>query len=363
MRPARRSFVWGALLLAALVAFGACSNGTGSGSAPRSADEPTSADSASGADGDGDPVPSSGCVDQDPTLAATTDGKFTSGGVERTFLLGIPSTNDGETPMPLVLDMHGLSQTTAGHEAQTQMSELGEQEGFVTVMPQGLGDLPYLKITADGGDIGFVDELLDSLEAGLCIDTSRLYLTGYSGGAMLTAVLSCRAAERFAAAAPVAATVPVADCDPARAVPVRAFQGAADQMWRYDGDLPQARQTMTNIFGAAKIDEIVAEMEEAFEPGVVSNGGPDSVEVMTDWALRNGCADTYTEGAVADQVRHLIWEDCPAGAATELYVIDEGGHTWPGSQNDVATEVVLGPTNLEVDATELIWKFFQQHHL
>lgn len=80
-------------------------------------------------------------------------------------------------------------------------------------------------------------------------------------------------------------------------------------------------------------------------------------------ARPNGCSAAYDESSVTAQVLRFAWDGCPEGVATELYVFDGGGHAWPGSQSDVALEPFFGPTNLEVDATEHIWDFFQQHSL
>lgn len=265
--------------------------------------------------------------------------------------------------MPVVVDLHGMAQTTLAREAQTKMSDLGEAEGFVTVVPQGLGDLPFLDIRPDGDDAAFIDELLDSLEAGLCIDPSRVYVTGYSGGAILANVVSCIDADRFAAAAPVAGVAPIADCHPTRAVPVRAFQGSDDRLWRFDGDFPAVRDTLTSVFGETTVNYVEPGMREVLGDEVITDGGPGTVDVMTTWAERNGCSATYTESSVTDHVRLYAWDSCPHDGATELYVIDGGGHTWPGSESDAALEAILGPTTLEVDATEQIWDFFQQHSL
>jgi len=41
-----------------------------------------------------------------------------------------------------------------------------------------------------------------------------------------------------------------------------------------------------------------------------------------------------------------------------LYVIDGGGHTWPGRQWPVP---LLGRSTRDVAANDLIWEFFQKH--
>jgi polyhydroxybutyrate depolymerase len=40
-----------------------------------------------------------------------------------------------------------------------------------------------------------------------------------------------------------------------------------------------------------------------------------------------------------------------------LYVIEGGGHTWPGALDRPG----LGRITQSVNATELIWRFFEEH--
>ncbi|TAK57793.1 MAG: hypothetical protein EPO22_11710 [Dehalococcoidia bacterium] len=51
----------------------------------------------------------------------------------------------------------------------------------------------------------------------------------------------------------------------------------------------------------------------------------------------------------------VAYSECAGDAAVVLYVIDGGGHTWPGSI-DVPR---LGATTHEIMATDQIWDFFQ----
>lgn len=311
--------------------------------------------------GAGAPVPSAGCGAQDRTLATTVEGMLTSGGVARTYLLAVPSSNDGVTPMPLVLDLHGAMQTARWHDEQTAMAAKGEAEGFVTVTPQGIGALNALWVKRHGIDASYIDELLDVLEAGLCLDTSRFYVTGYSGGAMMTSLLSCFEADRFAAAAPVAAQLLVADCEPSRPVPVRAFQGTADPQPFDGGSFDGALAWVKAGVGAEPVDEALAAGKlDAIDRAMFAADGPGVIDVLTDWARRNGCAETFTEQPVTAHVRLLAWEACPADGSVELYVVEGGGHTWPGSAADAAFQAG-GLTTMEIDATDLVWQFFARH--
>jgi polyhydroxybutyrate depolymerase len=55
---------------------------------------------------------------------------------------------------------------------------------------------------------------------------------------------------------------------------------------------------------------------------------------------------------VSDEVVHFSWSGCDA--STDFYVIENGGHTWPGS-----IEVPgLGHVTSDISATEIIWEAF-----
>ena len=81
---------------------------------------------------------------------------------------------------------------------------------------------------------------------------------------------------------------------------------------------------------------------------------------MATWAGRNGCDGALISSRVADDVELL--SSCEAGA-TELYVVEGGGHSWPGSEFDAGIADIVGPTTNSIDATELIWEFFRKHPL
>ncbi len=44
-----------------------------------------------------------------------------------------------------------------------------------------------------------------------------------------------------------------------------------------------------------------------------------------------------------------------------FYTITGGGHTWPGGKP--LPEWLTGATTTEIDATRLMWEFFQEHPL
>jgi poly(3-hydroxybutyrate) depolymerase len=57
-------------------------------------------------------------------------------------------------------------------------------------------------------------------------------------------------------------------------------------------------------------------------------------------------------------VTHSVWAPCAAGTAVELYGVAGSGHEWPGSSPPLAGH---DPPSPALDATQVIWHFFQQH--
>ncbi len=80
-------------------------------------------------------------------------------------------------------------------------------------------------------------------------------------------------------------------------------------------------------------------------------------DVMQEWAAHHGCTGGRHESQVTTNVRLVQYTNCNEGAPLQLYAVDGGGHTWPGSP------VNLPGTTYEISATDLMWQFFQAHPL
>ena len=57
----------------------------------------------------------------------------------RWYYEAIPSSVSATKPAPLIVDLHGYSEGATVHRLMSAMATLGEQEGFITVTPQGQG--------------------------------------------------------------------------------------------------------------------------------------------------------------------------------------------------------------------------------
>jgi polyhydroxybutyrate depolymerase len=331
-----------ALLAAVLVA--ACSTGDDSAE-PGTTSTSTVVPTASTATG---PAPSAGCeaAPVAPVAPGTTDHTMRSGGEVRHYQVVVPSGYDGTEPRPLVLGLHALTVPYTVVPSSAGLADAAEAANALLVAPSGLldgGVTPYwLAAAAEPNyDVEFIDALLDRLERDLCIDTSQVFSTGQSNGGQMSSLLACRLGDRITAVAPVAGVEFSDEACTGDPVPVMAFHGDADPIVTYDGGGLNATTIANQQFWKGDVPE-----------GLPVHGGVD--QALSDWAAHNGCDPAPTEERISPEVVRRTWDGCEA--ETVLYVIEGGGHTWPGWP--VPGFDQFGPTTTDIDATALMFEFF-----
>lgn len=303
----------------------------------------------------GKAAPSAGCGTS--TVRSVTLEKQYLDDSQRWWLLTTPLDHDGKTPLPLVIDFHGLSEGAEVHSKMSELSPYSQEHGFILVTPNGTGTPTKWAINPDAtgnADLVFTQDLLDQLESSLCVDTSRVYATGLSNGAFISSAVACALSDRFTAVAPVAGLLHLEPCDTTRPVPVLSFHGTADPILLFNGGVgDRLGQIMAEGAGANPTDSELpkADLE-----------GPGYPQAAKDWAAQNGCKDTFTETKLTDTVTSRVY-DCPADGAVEFQIIEGGGHSWPHSEFSKAVERMVGPTDFTINANDLIWAFFQRFQL
>jgi polyhydroxybutyrate depolymerase len=267
-------------------------------------------------------VASAGCAAGTARAPGTETVTTTSSGVTRTYLRRIPTGYDAKNPIPVIFDFHGYAE---GAQVQTFMSEWGpraDAEHFVVIYAQGLGATPRWETALGSTDLTFFSNLLDEVEAGVCVDQRRVFATGLSMGGFMTSSIACQFADRVAAVGIVAGIRNPTGCAPSRAVPLVTFHGTLDTFVSY-----------------APV--------------------PATVAV---WAKRNQCVPKALEDPIASDVvltRYL----CPTGAEVGFYRINGGGHAWPGSEFSKQIASVVGFTTFSINASDIMWDFFMRHPL
>lgn len=278
-----------------------------------------------------------------PSLS-TGDSTFTVkvGGQDRVYDVHVPATYKGSA-VPVVVFWHPLTQTKDYGKAT--MVPLSDREGFIAVFPQGIGNSwnggaccgPANSTASPVDDVGFARALLKDLESRTCVDTSRIYATGFSNGGFMSHRLACEASDLFAAIAPDAGVlgIPQDQCHPIRPVPVLQIHGTADPLVPYNGGSPPAGGL-----------------------GLTNGAFVSVADTVSGWATRDGCTGQPVQTLQKGMVTCQTYEQCRAGAQVELCTVQNGGHCWFGEP-----VCFLGTNTQDLSAAEASWAFFKQFRL
>lgn len=162
-----------------------------------------------------EPTPSKGCgktstLKEVSTKSGAKNYKMTSAGLNRDFWVSLPQNYDNKKPYKILFAMHCMGSnaeefaTMSGNQDHPSpyygQQKLDKNNEFIFVSPHGDTDfMPWR--TGDDKDHIFFGELLTLLEENYCIDTSRVFVTGFSFGAMVTNSLAQDFQDRIRAVA------------------------------------------------------------------------------------------------------------------------------------------------------------------
>jgi polyhydroxybutyrate depolymerase len=198
----------------------------------------TGGSTADGGGGGGPGGLSAGCGKTTAKPNRKTQQTITIGGATRYYLLNVPSSADASTPLPLVLALHGYDMNNV---ALVDLYDFTAESGnkAITALPQGEGPEPgttshwgdsVLKSTWSGNaaNYDFMQQLVADIESKYCVDTARVFITGFSMGGMFTNSMACDHNDWFRGYAPVEGGGP-GSCAKADAKPaIIIHQGTAD---------------------------------------------------------------------------------------------------------------------------------------
>jgi len=264
-----------------------------------------------------------------------------AGGVERSYLLHLPSSRSAGRPVPLLLVFHGAGGEGAGIASHTDLTGPADARGYAVVFPDGIQRRwnDGRGTSAGEDDVAFIRVLLDSLVRELPVDPRRVYATGISNGAGLAYRLACDLPGTFAAIAPVAGAPAAAleeRCAVTRPVSVISFQGTRDRLMPYEGGNVAA--TRGRVLSAPRSAALFA-----------------TVNGCTPTPIVTAEPDTAKDGT---RVRRSVYGGCREGREVVLYTIEGGGHTWPGGP-PVGRRV--GRVSRDIDASRTMLDFFDRN--
>lgn len=265
-------------------------------------------------------------------------------GLQREYRLYVPSVYDGSMSVPLLFNLHGYTSNAFEQEVYGDFRPIADTANFILVHPDGTEDATgttfwnaFGSPTETVDDIGFISALIDTLAADYNIDMNRVYSTGMSNGGFMSYTLACQLSNRIAAIASVTGTMVTPNlnaCNCQHPMPVMQIHGTLDPTVPYNGS-PQ---------GFVAVEDLVDHWAD------FNNCDLQPIETaIPDVDMTDGCT--------ADRFVYLNGDN---GATVELFRVNGGAHTWPGTNPFFAT---LGTTNQDFSASIEIWRFFSQYTL
>jgi len=271
-------------------------------------------------------------------------------GAERRAVLILPKSpalkkGQAAPRLPLLIFLHGAGGSASQAMRQTNLAGRAAAAGFLTVFPEGLGPAEGQTWNAwmccgyardqRVDDIGFLSALIDRLQRDHHADPRRIYLAGFSNGAMLASRFALERPGVAAALAVVGGYLPC-DPDPLRSqLPILVIHGARDAMARFG---PTRAHPVTGRFcedypARAQVDHFARGMGLSPKPHLRdSQTSPVRIE---DYSPKQKGAKGF--------LRFLI--------------VKNGGHAWPGGVRERYR--YCDPPTAGPDATGLLLDFFQ----
>lgn len=254
------------------------------------------------------------------------------GGTKRSYVVHVPPGYDGSKPLPVVYLFHGLGGTSLQIMAYSGFGAKADDRDFLVVAPQAQAqaqdqraqwDLDA-KVDQPRSDAAFWLALTQQLGQEWCVDSGRQFAAGLSNGSEAVFTMACSGAFPFKAYGGVSATLYDERCSKVPPTSIVYFHGTADRSVPFDGG-------RTAVYVALPVPE-----------------------VMADWAKHDGCAPEPQVTTIGTDVKRKQWKDCDDGSRLVNYVVEGGGHTWPGA----FPFPPLGKTTTSVSATDVMVDFF-----
>jgi poly(hydroxyalkanoate) depolymerase family esterase len=278
-----------------------------------------------------------------------------------------PADLDTTVPAPLVVMLHGCTQTAASFSAGSLMNRTADRHGFVVAYPeQSRDDNPACcwnwfspAHQARGrGEPAYIAGAVRTVAAATdrwSIDPARVFVAGMSAGGAMAAVMAATYPDVFAGVAIHSGLA----YGSARTLP------AATQAMRRGGPDPEAQ-------GAAAFAAMGAAARPV--PAIVVHGTADGTvaPVNAEQAVRQWMATNRRAGAAGEHPRferpdavvrddgagglpftRRTWHDADGRVMHELVEVEGLGHAWSGGAPGGSYTDPRGPS-----AAEAIYEFF-----
>lgn len=274
-------------------------------------------------------------------------------GFNRSYLIHIPKNYSRAEARPLVVALHGAFSTADEMEEETGLSDLADRDGFLVVYPNGITLFGWFqhwnaghccgRAMKDGvDDLGFISTVIEEVRRDLRVDSSRIYLLGYSNGGMLAYLFAAEKPEILTAVAVIAATI-----------------GSSPSPSQPEVCIPPARAPLPVLVIHGRQDDSIP-----YEGGSHTKNGHSYVSVKESiefWLKADQISITpRREVMAAGRVIKDTWGEPASDREVILYTLEGWKHTIPTTY--FTKKLPENDPLKDFDATEIIWDFFKCHH-
>jgi poly(hydroxyalkanoate) depolymerase family esterase len=282
----------------------------------------------------------------DPKAERFVAFNFAGADGSRDYKLYVPGGYDGK-PVPLVVMLHGCTQSPDDFAAGTRMNGLAEEQTFLVAYPAQSASANSSKCwnwfnpgdqQREHGEAALIAGITRKIMGEFKVDADRVYVAGLSAGGAAAAIMGATYPDLYAAVAVHSGLA----CGAARDVSsaftaMRQGASAMTHGGATGGGVPTIvfhgdRDTTVNAINS---DQIVAQVK----------GDRDLTTTTTQGEAAGGIS--FTRTVATDGSGHPMLEQ---------WVLHGAGHAWSGGSKAGSFTDARGP-----DASREIIRFFQQH--
>jgi poly(hydroxyalkanoate) depolymerase family esterase len=291
-----------------------------------------------------------------PDGAQFTTQTFANEAGSRAYKLYVPSTlRDGQQPAPLVVMLHGCTQSPDDFAAGTKMNALAEERGFLVAYPAQPPSANAQKCwnwfnpgdqRRGEGEPALLAGITRQVMRDHAVDPARVYVAGLSAGGAAAAIMGAAYPDLYAAVGVHSGLACGAASDAQSAFAAMAGGGAAAPRRSTAGE--PARVVPTIVFHADR------------DATVHPSNGDRVLAQAAEAAANGGLRATVERGQVpgGHAYSRTLLADAAAGgpAVLEQWVVHGGGHAWSGGSPSGSYTDPRGP-----DASREMLRFFLDH--
>jgi len=281
-----------------------------------------------------------------PAAGRWVSGTYAGQAGTRAYKLYVPSRYQGQS-LPLLVMLHGCTQSADDFAAGTRMNFLAESEGFLVVYPEQAAGANANRCwnwfrpadqQRDQGEPSLIADISRQVMAEHQVDASRVYVAGLSAGAAMAAIIAAVYPDLFAAVGVHSGLVRGSAHDLPSAL-------QAMQHGRPQAGPPAAGQAIPLILFQGDQDSTV-DPRNAEEFIRVWSHGRSQPQVTSRQGQAPG-GRTYT---------CTVYQDLSGQAVVERWTVHGASHAWAGGSVNGSFTDPAGP-----EASKELVRFFQEH--